>query len=64
MKETLITFDKKTGNPSIEVNGVTGGACLEITKPLEEAMGMSDVERVEKDEMLLPQQTEEEVQTW
>ena len=64
MKETLITFDKQTGNPSIEVNGVTGDACLDITKPLEEAMGMSDVERVEKDEILLPRQTEEEVQTW
>lgn len=63
--EILITFNKKTGKPSIDVlEGGGGERCLDLTQPLEEAMGMLNPEREEKPEMLMPQQSERETQTW
>ena len=38
MEEMEITIDAD-GNVSMQVRGVTGKSCLELTKPLEEALG-------------------------
>lgn len=38
-EKIIITFDE-VGNPTIEVQGVKGKKCLELTKPLEDALGV------------------------
>lgn len=39
MEMITVTFDEK-GNPVIEVDGVKGQSCQEITKGLEDALGL------------------------
>ena len=43
----------KDGNVQLEVNGVKGMGCLDIAKPLEEALG-NEVEREMKAEAMAP----------
>ena len=48
-EKIIITIDEE-GNPSIDVNGVKGKACLDLTKQLEEALG-TVTKRTEKEAM-------------
>ncbi len=51
MKEERIIIEiDEEGNPTIDVNGVKGKKCLELTKQLEEALGTVS-KRTEKKEM-------------
>jgi len=50
MAEVIVDIDKD-GNVKIEVNGVEGKACLDITESLEEALGVVE-SRTEKPEMV------------
>lgn len=54
------------GQPKIEAQGYSGGACAAATKPLEDALaGNGPVERVLKDEFHNVAETQEEQhQSW
>ena len=39
METITVTIDK-SGNPTIEVSGVTGASCTDLTKGLERALGV------------------------
>ena len=49
---------------TIDVAGAEGQECLDLTAPLEAALGLSDVEREETSDMLVPMSSERERQTW
>ena len=39
MEMITVTFDEK-GNPSVDVQGMKGQSCQEVTKAVEDALGM------------------------
>lgn len=48
-KSVTVTIDDN-GNPSIEVNGVAGKSCTELTKDLERKLGIESKPRTIKPE--------------
>ena len=60
MPEIIMSFNEK-GDATIEVDGVEGTACTEITSALEEAIGMTEAQRLEKPEFLVPMDQELEI---
>jgi len=63
MEVITVTFDDG-GNAEIEVDGVSGGRCQELTKPVEEALGLSKTTTVEKPEAQMRGRTHVKTQTW
>ena len=47
-----VSFDEQ-GNPTVSVNGASGRDCLELSRPVEQALGLSDVKRTETRDMRL-----------
>tara|TARA_R110000824_G_scaffold32908_3_gene106089 strand:- start:5507 stop:5698 length:192 start_codon:yes stop_codon:yes gene_type:complete len=50
MEVITVTFDDD-GNAEIEVDGVSGGRCQELTKPVEQALGLVGATVVEKPDL-------------
>ena len=68
MHRIEITFgsDPTSGkvDAKIEVQGAVGQECLDLTQPLEAALGLSDIERVETPEHLIPNIGQRETAAW
>lgn len=61
MKTITLRINKRSGKVTLKVEGCTGESCKELTKPIEDGLGMKDHERE-----LLPeyyQQQEQQQQT-
>lgn len=58
----IARISKKSGVTTLTPEGVTGPVCKEITRPLEEGLGMRELERQELPEMYqtTEQQTEQQ----
>lgn len=50
MPKILATINKKSGKLTMKVEGCTGESCKELTRPIEEGLGMKDPERTLTDE--------------
>lgn len=50
MEEIILEISADGKRCQIEVNGVVGESCAELTRPLEEALGMVNLNRTEKAE--------------
>jgi hypothetical protein len=48
-EEKLIILIDKEGNPSIEVEGVKGKKCLDLTKELEDVLGVVKTRTAKKE---------------
>lgn len=61
VQEIEVTIDKN-GQVHVQVRGVKGNACLDITRELEQALGNGIVERVMTSESLEQQQNIDQTQ--
>ena len=62
MEMITVTFGDD-GNAEIEVDGVSGGRCQELTKPVEEALGLIKATTIEKPEAQMRERTNVEQRT-
>jgi hypothetical protein len=61
MSKIIALISKKSGKVQLSVEGVTGESCKELTRPLEEGLGMKEPERTLTQEFY--QQTEQQQTT-
>jgi hypothetical protein len=61
MSKIIALISKKSGKVQLSVEGVAGESCKELTRPLEEGLGMKEPQRELKAEFY--QQTEQQQTT-
>jgi hypothetical protein len=63
--KTIKVIIAKDGTPTLDAVGFNGVGCVAATKPIEEALGSKDPQRMEKPEIYGNEQEQQQLgQTW